>query len=78
MAIFNTNMNKNCFACSAVNILRRNNQTERVETEQFKNIENTDIKDDFKVQYLTVFESKKCKRYQGRESSQCEAEEAHF
>lgn len=50
----------------------------RADREQFKNLKNTDIKDDFKVQYLRVCESKRCKRYQVRESSQCEAGEGHF
>lgn len=58
--------------------LRIINWTEREQTEKLKNIKNIYIKDDFKVQYLTVCESKKCKRYQVRESSQCEAEEVHF
>lgn len=60
--------------------LLKDNQLDRrgIDRQQFKNIQNIYIKDDFKVQYLTVCESKKCKRYQVRESSQCEAEEVHF
>lgn len=66
--------------CKTSHSTLKNNQLDRkgVDRQQFKNTKNIYIKDDFKVQYLTVCESKKCKRYQVKESSQCEAEEVHF